>query len=104
MLSILAPLAEKVASLPQATLPVAVTPLSSELALSMARAFDEAVELNKTTPITAWRESGLKKTIAVILCLKVVNDIVNCARSAPSISHICHAWSRHVSTTTTTWY
>lgn len=61
MLSMLVPIAEKAASLPVAELPSAITPLANELALSMARAFDEAVEINKTTPITAWRDEWLEK-------------------------------------------
>jgi len=63
MLSLLVPIAEKVAALPTPTLPPAITPLSNELALSMARAFDEAVELNKTTPITKWRNERLEKDV-----------------------------------------
>jgi len=61
MLSMLVPVAEKAASLPTAALPAGITPLTNELALSMARAFDEAVEINKTTPITAWRDEWLEK-------------------------------------------
>ena len=61
MLSMLVPIAEKAASLPAEILPSAITPLANELALSMARAFDEAVEINKTTPITAWRDEWLEK-------------------------------------------
>jgi len=61
MLSMLVPIAEKAAALPVAELPSAITPLANELALSMARAFDEAVEINKTTPITAWRDEWLEK-------------------------------------------
>ncbi len=64
MLSLLVPIAEKVAALPTPSLPPAITPLANELALSMARAFDEAVEINKTTPITAWRNQWLEKDIA----------------------------------------
>lgn len=64
MLSLLVPIAKKVASLPIAQLPSAITPLSSELALSMAHAFDEAVELNKTTPITKWRNDWLEKDVS----------------------------------------
>lgn len=64
MLSLLVPIAEKVASLPTPALPPGLTPLGNELALSMARAFDEAVELNKTTPITAWRNQWLEKDVA----------------------------------------
>lgn len=63
MLSLLVPIAEKVAALPTPALPPAITPLANELALSMARAFDEAVELNKTTPITAWRNQWLEKDV-----------------------------------------
>lgn len=61
MLSLLVPLAERVASLPLAQLPLGITPLANVLALSMAHAFDEAVELGKTTPITAWRNRWLEK-------------------------------------------
>ena len=64
MLSLLVPIAEKVAALPTPALPPGLTPLGNELALSMARAFDEAVELNKTTPITAWRNQWLEKDVA----------------------------------------
>ena len=63
MLSLLVPIAERVASLPTPQLPPAITPLNNELALSMARAFDEAVELNKTTPITKWRNDWLEKDV-----------------------------------------
>lgn len=61
MLSLLVPITEKVAALPLPQLPPAITPLGNELALSMARAFDEAVEQNSTKPITAWRDSWLEK-------------------------------------------
>lgn len=61
MLTLLAPLAEKIASLPPADLPPAITPLSNILALSMAHAFDAAIETGKTTPITAWRNEWLEK-------------------------------------------
>lgn len=64
MLSLLVPITERVASLPLPKLPAAITPLSSELALSMARAFDAAVESNKTTPLTAWRDEWLEKDSA----------------------------------------
>ena len=61
MLSLLVPLAERVASLPLPQLPLGITPLSNVLALSMAHAFDEAVEIGKTTPITAWRNRWCEK-------------------------------------------
>lgn len=61
MLSLLVPLAERVAALPQPNLPLGITPLASVLALSMAHAFDEAVEISKTTPITSWRNRWLEK-------------------------------------------
>lgn len=62
MLSLLVPIAEKVAALPTPALPPAISPLGNDLALSMARAFDEAVATNKTTPITAWRNAWLEQT------------------------------------------
>lgn len=61
MLSLLVPVAEKIASLPIMSLPPAVLPLSNDLSLSMAHAFDEAVEIGKTTPITAWRNQWMEK-------------------------------------------
>lgn len=61
MLPLLVPLAERVASLPQPQLAPAITPMQNILALSMAHAFDAAVESNKTTPITAWRNDWLEK-------------------------------------------
>ncbi|QQS68101.1 ATP-dependent helicase [Candidatus Saccharibacteria bacterium] len=61
MLSLLVPLAERVAALAVPTLPSGITPLANVLALSMAHAFDEAVATNKTTPITAWRNQWLEK-------------------------------------------
>ncbi len=61
MLSLLVPVAERVASLPVMTLPSSIDPISNYLALSMARAFDAAVEAGKTTPITAWRNEWMEK-------------------------------------------
>ena len=60
LLTQLAPLAKKVAELPSTELPIGITPLNNILALSMAHAFDEAVTINKTTPITAWRNEWLQ--------------------------------------------
>ena len=42
-------------------MPPAIAPLADALALSLARAFDEAVASGKTTPITAWRNAWLEK-------------------------------------------
>ena len=61
MLTLLAPLAERIAALASTALPPGVSPLSSTLALSIAHAFDEAVETGKTTPITAWRNQWMEK-------------------------------------------
>ena len=61
MLSLLVPVAEKVATIPLQKLPPAILPISNDLSLSMAHAFDEAVELGKTTPITAWRNRWMEK-------------------------------------------
>ena len=54
-------LANKIAELPAPQLPPAIAPLADALALSLARAFDEAVASGKTTPITAWRNTWLEK-------------------------------------------
>lgn len=64
MLASLVPLAQKVAALPQPALPPGITPLANILALSMAHAFDEAVESGKTTSITAWRNQWMEKNEA----------------------------------------
>lgn len=63
MLSSLVPIAQKVASFPRQELPVAITPLTNVLALSMAHAFDEAVATGKTNAITRWRNEWLEKNI-----------------------------------------
>ena len=60
-IALLPPIANKIAELPAPQLPPAIAPLADALALSMARAFDEAVASNKTTPITAWRNAWLEK-------------------------------------------
>ena len=60
-LTLMAPLAEKLASMPATPLPLGITPLANTLALSMAHAFDEAVESGKTTPVTAWRNRWMEK-------------------------------------------
>lgn len=70
MLTQLAPLAKKVAAQPRPELPRAITPLSNVLALSMAHMFDEAVSLNKTTPITAWRNTWCEKNAEGVFVFK----------------------------------
>lgn len=61
MLAELVPIAERLAALDQPPLPLGITPLGNVLALSMAHAFDEAVQTGKTTPITAWRNEWMEK-------------------------------------------
>ncbi len=61
MLASLVPLAERVAALAQPSLPPGITPLSNILALSMAHAFDEAVQTGKTNAITVWRNQWMEK-------------------------------------------
>lgn len=61
MLTLLAPIAERVARAEAPDLPPGISPLSNMIALSMARAFDEAVESGKTTPITRWRNEWMEK-------------------------------------------
>ena len=60
-ITLLAPIAKTVAELPLPKLPLAITPLANNLALSLAHAFDSAVETGKTTPITAWRNAWMEK-------------------------------------------
>lgn len=60
-LTLLAPVAERAASIIPPELPLAISPLSDAIALSLAHAFDEAVSLNKTTPVTAWRNQWMEK-------------------------------------------
>ncbi len=61
MLPQLVPIAERIAALPQTNLPLGITPMTNTLALSMAHAFDQAVQTGKTTSITAWRNEWLEK-------------------------------------------
>lgn len=70
MLSLLVPLAKRVANVSRPHLAAGVTPLANILALSMAHAFDEAVATNKTTPITAWRNRWLEKNADGIFVFK----------------------------------
>lgn len=60
-IALLPPIANKIAELPAPQLPPAIAPLADALALSLARAFDEAVASGKTTPITAWRNTWFEK-------------------------------------------
>lgn len=60
-ISLLAPVAAKLAELPSQTLPPEISPLSSVLALSLAHAVDAATDQDSTKPITAWKNSHLEK-------------------------------------------
>lgn len=60
ILDTLAPLAAKVASLPQPALPTGITPLANVFSLSLAHAIDTAAGSRKTKPITAWRNEWLE--------------------------------------------
>ena len=62
--TLLAPIASEVAELPLPKLPLAITPLANNLALSLAHAIDEAVETGKTKPIRAWRDAWMEKDSA----------------------------------------
>lgn len=57
----LAPAVHKIAALPPQKLPRGTTPLAQELALSLARAIEEASETNKTSAISAWKKEWLEK-------------------------------------------
>lgn len=63
MLPLLVPVAERIAATEQPKLPLGITPMSNILALSMAHAFDQAYQSNKTTPITDWRNEWLEKDL-----------------------------------------
>lgn len=69
-ITLIAPIATKVAELPLPRLPLAITPLANNLALSLAHAFDAAVETGKTTPITAWRNAWMEKDSTGAFVLK----------------------------------
>lgn len=58
---LLAPIAEKVAAVPQPQLPPAITPYANIIALSLAHAIDEAVETDSTKPISAWKKTWCEK-------------------------------------------
>lgn len=55
------PFTEMIAASAPPTLPRGITPLSHALSLSLARAYDEARELDSTRPITAWKKSWLQR-------------------------------------------
>ena len=57
----LAPIAQKVAAIPEPQLPPAITPYANTLALSIAHAVDEAAETDSTKPITAWKNAWCEK-------------------------------------------
>lgn len=69
-MSLLVPVAQKVAELPLPSLPPAIMPLANNLSLSIAHAFDEAIETGKTTPITAWRNQWLEKDTKGVFVFK----------------------------------
>ncbi len=58
---LLAPIAEKVAQVPQPQLPPAVTPYANVIALALAHAVDEAVATDSTKPISAWKKAWCEK-------------------------------------------
>ncbi len=57
----LAPIAGQAAQLSLPSLPPAIPPLADSFSLSLARAIDESLASDKTTPITAWRNHWLEK-------------------------------------------
>ena len=57
----LAPIATKLAELPEDELPPGISPLSNVLALSLAHAIDAAEDSGKTTAVTAWKNAHLEK-------------------------------------------
>lgn len=63
-LTLLAPLAERLANFSPPPIPTGIPPLNNILALSMAHAFDQAIESGKTVPITAWRNRWLEKDVS----------------------------------------
>lgn len=60
-LHLLAPIAQKIAEHQHSKLPAGITPYANVVALSLAHAVTEASEINKTTPITAWKNKWMKK-------------------------------------------
>lgn len=67
---LLAPITEKVANVPQPSLPPAITPYANVIALALAHAVDEAVETDSTKPISAWKKAWCEKNAAGDLVLK----------------------------------
>ena len=58
---LLAPIAEKIAQIPQPQLPPAITPYANVVALALAHAVDEAVATDSTKPISAWKKAWCEK-------------------------------------------
>lgn len=67
---LLAPIAEKVANIPQPVLAPAITPYANILALSIAHAVDEAVVSDSTKPISAWKKTWCEKSANGDIILK----------------------------------
>ena len=67
---LLAPIAEKVAAVPQPQLPPAITPYDNVVALALAHAIDEAVETNSTKPVSAWKKAWCEKNASGEIVLK----------------------------------
>ena len=58
---LLAPIARDTANLKQPNMPAGITPYANVLSLALAHAIDEAVALDSTKPITAWKNSWCEK-------------------------------------------
>lgn len=67
---LLAPIAEKVATVPQPQLPPAITPYANVIALALAHAVDEAVDTDSTKPISAWKKAWCEKNAQGEVVLK----------------------------------
>lgn len=58
---LLAPIAERVATMDQPRLPSGITPYTNTLALSLAHAIDQAIAEDSTKPITGWKTKWCEK-------------------------------------------
>ena len=87
-LHLLAPLAEKAATVAQSTLPPGITPYANVMALSIAHAVDEAVEADSTKPITAWKAKWCEKDDAGNVVLKDIKRI----EKLRAVSHIYYQY------------